>query len=301
MKWMRPGSLAAGLCLTGAAGIGLLGVETARTTEQTISLGGLQVTVWSRPAAASQPVIVFSHGFHGCATQSRFLMTALADDGYLVFAPNHADATCNGGTAAWADPPEARFGQPQIWTDATFRDRADDIRRLVAAIRSDPRFRARADFNRFALAGHSLGGYTVLGLAGAWPTWEMPEVRAVLALSPYDQPFVAQSTLDGLSAPVMYQGGTLDFGITPSLKRGGYDQSPAPKYFAEFSGAGHLAWTNIGRPASRPDIVAYSLAFLDYYARGASPDPLLTRALPGVSVYRYESELGTNGAGETGR
>jgi len=301
MKWIGPGPLAAALCVTGAAGIGLLGLEGARTSEQTISLAGLTVTVWSRAETASQPVVVFSHGFHGCSTQSRFLMQALAADGYLVFAPNHADATCGGGSAKWTDPPQQPFGQPRTWTDATFRDRASDIARLVAAIRSDSRFRARADFNRFALAGHSLGGYTVLGLAGAWQTWEMPDVRAVLALSPYDQPFVANATLDGLSAPVMYQGGTLDFGITPSLKRGGYDDSPAPKYFAEFSGAGHLAWTNIGRQDPRADIVAYSVAFLDHYARGASPDPLLTRARPGVALYRYESELGSNGAGESGR
>ena len=301
MEGMRLGAIAAGLCLTGAAGIGLLDLESSRTSEQTISIGGLTVTVWSQPAASTQPVVVFSHGFHGCSTQSRFLMEALASDGYLVFAPNHADATCNGGAARWTDRPEEPFGDPQGWSDATFRDRAADIRRLVAAVRVDPRFRGRADFHRFALAGHSLGGYTVLGLAGAWASWEMPAVRAVLALSPYDQPFVAQGTLDGLTAPVMYQGGTLDFGITPSLERGGYDGSPAPKYLIEFARTGHLAWTNIGRSEPRRDIVAYSLAFLDYYARGASPDPLLTRARPGVALYRYESELGSNGAGENGR
>ena len=50
-------------------------------------------------------------------------------------------------------------------------------------------------------------------------------MRAVLALSPYDQPYLAHHTLGGLAVPVMYQTGTLDFGIGPSVTRvaGGYD------------------------------------------------------------------------------
>ena len=60
---------------------------------ESLMLGGLKAEVWP-PAAVSgrQPVIVFSHGFHGCATQSTFLMKALAAHGYWVFAANHHDA-----------------------------------------------------------------------------------------------------------------------------------------------------------------------------------------------------------------
>jgi hypothetical protein len=75
--------------------------SAAHAAEQKMSIAELDVTVW-RPdggAAAAHPIIIFSHGFHGCATQSRFLMTAFAAAGYLVIAPNHRDATCNGGSA----------------------------------------------------------------------------------------------------------------------------------------------------------------------------------------------------------
>jgi Platelet-activating factor acetylhydrolase, isoform II len=37
------------------------------------------------------PLIIFFHGFHGCAPQSVFLIEALAADGYAVFASNHRD------------------------------------------------------------------------------------------------------------------------------------------------------------------------------------------------------------------
>jgi predicted dienelactone hydrolase len=268
----------------------------SEAVQQSVKLAGMDVTVWSqeRPAAPPQPVVIFSHGFHGCATQSRFLMDAVAAAGYIVFAPNHRDATCHGGGASWSEKSAIPFRDPAQWSDSSYRDRANDIRRLVDAIAADPRFRSRADMSRLALAGHSLGGYTVLGLSGAWSSWTLPGVKAVLALSPYTQPFVAQKTLAGLSVPVMYQGGTRDLGVTPTLHKsmGAYDQSPTPKYYVEFDGAGHFAWTDVGLASAHPDIIAYSVAFLDLYVKREPVNPKLTQVLPGVAVLRYASELG---------
>jgi predicted dienelactone hydrolase len=235
-------------------------------------------------------VIVFSHGFHGCATQSRFLMEAFASHGYLVFAPNHQDASCDhGGASLWTGP-QLPFGRPAEWSDTTYRDREEDVRRLIDAVANDERFAARADLTRLGLSGHSLGGYTVLGLAGAWPSWKLAGVKAVLELSPYSQPFLVHDMLGGLEAPVMYQGGTLDLGVTPSLRKnaGAYERSPTPKYYVEFDNAGHFAWTNISRTAHGL-IVAYSLAFMDRYVKGEAEDAILTHTEPGVA--RFSSGL----------
>ena len=266
----------------------LLVGATAAASEQQIKLAGLDVTVWSDAAVASkrQPVLLFSHGFRGCATQSRFLMEAFARAGYLVFAPNHRDASCL--RAGRPDRTGASFRTPDAWTDAVFRDRADDLRRLRDAIAADARFASRIDLSRIGLVGHSLGGYTVLGMAGAWPAWKLDGVRAVLALSPYSQPFVVQRTLGGLSVPVMYQGGTRDVGVTPAIHKtsGAYEQSPAPKYFVDFEGASHFAWTNFGAVA-RQSIVDYSVAFVDRYVKGAPPAAILTEKRAGVAVFRY--------------
>lgn len=102
-----------------------------RAAEERVSMAGLDVMVW-RPdetAPAALPIVIFSHGFHGCATQSRFLMPALAAAGYLVFAPNHRDATCNGGRARWIDRPEQRLVDPETWDERSFRDRASALSR----------------------------------------------------------------------------------------------------------------------------------------------------------------------------
>jgi pimeloyl-ACP methyl ester carboxylesterase len=275
----------------------LLAATPVQAAEQSITISRLKVTVWSKSTdkAIKQPIIIFSHGFHGCATQSRFLMEAFASAGYIVFAPNHRDATCNSGHASLVDSPETPFRDPASWSENSYLDRAEDIWHLIDALHADETYQKRLDWSRLALAGHSLGGYVVLGLAGAWASWKMDSIKAVLALSPYSQPFIVHKTLGRLSAPVMYQGGTLDFDITPSLQKasGSYDLSPAPKYLVEFSKASHLAWTDIGIVA-HDAISYYSLAFMDHYVKGEPDEKRLKSMQPGVAMYRYSSEFGNN-------
>src|SRR5262245_15676254 len=91
-----------------AALVGVLApLSVAPAQERTVVLGGREVVVWSPHGATTtkQPVIIFSHGFGGCATQSRFLTEALAERGYWVFAPNHKDASC-GRSDAMTRPEE---------------------------------------------------------------------------------------------------------------------------------------------------------------------------------------------------
>jgi pimeloyl-ACP methyl ester carboxylesterase len=268
-------------------------VLPAQATEQSRNVAGLKVSIWATPGGGPKPVIIFSHGFHGCATQSRFLMEAFAAHGFLVFAPNHHDATCNGGSSRWFDRPATPFSKPAAWSESDFRDRGEDIRRLIAALRADSQFDALADWSRLGLAGHSLGGYTVLALAGAWPTWKITGIKAVLALSPYSQPFIIRHGLARIDAPIMYQGGTWDFGITPAIDKhgGAYEQSVPPKYFVELSNVGHFAWTDLQKSAHTP-IVAYSVAFMDHYLKGEPAAPDLTRRADGIAVLRCDSDVG---------
>ena len=261
----------------------------AAIDEQSLTLGGIKATAWMpEDDGRAHPLVVFSHGFHGCATQSRFLMTALAAAGYVVLAPNHRDASCGGGGAG-VERATQPFRDPQKWSDSTYRDRARDIAHLIDAAASDPVFDRRVDFSRIGLAGHSLGGYTVLGLAGAWPSWRLPNVKAVLALSPYAEPFNLHDTLRDLQVPVMYQGGTRDVGISPTLRKGkgSYARSAAPKYYVEFEGAGHFAWTNL-RATFHESIAAYSVAFMDTYVKDEPRGDTLTRKRRDVSTLRFE-------------
>jgi predicted dienelactone hydrolase len=274
------------------------GASSAAAQDQTVKIAGRDVAVW-RPHGASgrQAILIFSHGFSGCATQSKFLTGALAAHGYWVFAPNHKDARCGqGGARGTPMRLEEPLRDPEKWTDQTYRDRADDIRAILQALRDSAALANQIDFGRLGLIGHSLGGYTVVGLGGGWASWKLPGVKAVLALSPYSNPFLAHNTLGAVAAPIMYQGGTRDLGITPWLKKshGAYESSPAPKYFVEFTGAGHLAWSDL-RSDQHELILAYSIPFLDRYVRNQTTGTgdVLTNAVDGVAELRYQSELGT--------
>jgi predicted dienelactone hydrolase len=276
----------------------LLCCGPALAREQTFKVGAMQVTAWTpdQPVPGRLPVLIFSHGLHGCDVQSRGLTAAFANAGYLVFAPNHRDASCHGGTTPWFEGTEMAFLHPEQWTEASYRNRATDVRRLIAALYDDPRFAERADWTRLGLVGHSLGGYTVLGLAGAWPGWKLPGVKAVLALAPYSLPFDVRGSWSGVDVPLMFQCGQNDFAITPFVSQpgGSYDGAPQPKYYVEFANAGHLAWTNQD-DTDRAAILTYSLAFLDRYVKGERNGQALTGARPEVTQLRYASELGDSG------
>lgn len=271
--------------------LALFGTPPAHAAnEEETRIAGIVVTVWTSPDATTgtHPVVVFSHGMYMCPTQSRFLTRALADAGYIVIAPRHADSNCEFSVGI-SDLSRYALKPSLLWSDSDYRDRGDDIRRVVTALRHDPRFRDRADPERLALVGHSLGGYTVLGLGGAWPSWRLPEVKAILALSPYSLPFYRSDGLSRLKAPVMYQTGSWDavFALPLQSWGDGYGQSPRPKYLVEIDGAAHLAWTDLGT-AGREAIVGHAIAFFDHHVKGAPAGAALRIKLPGVARFEHD-------------
>jgi predicted dienelactone hydrolase len=149
-------------------------LKAASAPDEIVSLAGLDVAVW-RPTgtAAPQPLVLFSHGFGGCKTQSSFLMRALAERGFLVAAPDHNDnLQCKEFPTRFEDI----FLKPWTWSEGTFVERRNQLSALREALQADPTFSLLADASRVVLIGHSLGGYVALGAAGAWPSWQMMEL-----------------------------------------------------------------------------------------------------------------------------
>jgi predicted dienelactone hydrolase len=269
-----------------------------------VEIAGRQVAMWKPagpPPAEGYPIIVFSHGFTLCEANSKFLTEGLAQAGYFVLAPHHQDGSCGGKhggkligkLAKLSKGPEEPFRNADGWNDATYTDRRDDLEAVLDAVLKNKSFQGvPIDASRVGLAGHSLGGYTALALAGAWPSWKDPRIKAVLAMSPFCTPFFKKGDLGHLDVPVMYQGGTGDFAVTPTVARpgGGYDLTSPPKYFVEFAMAGHLAFTD-AIPTHHDLMERFALAFFDrYLKRLTDPDPLaaLVRSPRPSSVSRLE-------------
>lgn len=97
------------------------------------------------------PLVVLSHGMYGNHRNQNWLAEALARKGYVVVAIDHP------GTSTFLrDPEQAR----QLW------ERPRDISRTIDHMLNASDMTDRIDPDRIYMAGHSLGGWTAMMLAG---------------------------------------------------------------------------------------------------------------------------------------
>ena len=105
------------------------------------------------PSLRPLPLIVLSHGTGGSADQLAWLGTVLARAGFIVAAVNHPG---NNATESYTAEGFA------LWWE-----RATDISEVIDGMLADEVFGPHIDQHRIGAAGFSLGGYTVMELAGA--------------------------------------------------------------------------------------------------------------------------------------
>jgi predicted dienelactone hydrolase len=105
----------------------------------------------AEPAIGPFPLIVLSHGMFGNSYNQAWFAGAMARKGYVVAAINHP------GTSTWLRDPDQRRA---LW------ERPKDITRVIDFAMTDPDLMSRIDSNRIFMAGHSLGGFTAVALAG---------------------------------------------------------------------------------------------------------------------------------------
>jgi predicted dienelactone hydrolase len=247
------------------------------------------------------PLVIFSHGYGGCGLQSVFFTEELARHGYIVVAPDHIDARL-----AISEFGLSQFSNPKAFTDASFVDRRDDVRAGIDEFlrlnnQKGSIFEGTIDPAKIGMSGHSLGGYTTMGVIGGWDSWHDARIAAALMLSPYIEPYIENNDIGKVDIPVMYQGGTWDRRSTPLMMSpgGAYDVSNPPKYFLDIRQASHMDWSNFVCSGydSVPACIAlgdkariideYGIAFFDRYLKGEHPS-VLTQQDPGLAEYRYQ-------------
>ena len=128
------------------------------------------------------PLILLSHGTGGSAAQLSWLAQQLVMAGFVVASVNH-----HGNTAT--EPAYRLHGFVLPW------ERACDLSVLIDKLAVDPGIGPHIDMSRIGAAGFSLGGYTVLALAGAHLTfaeWQQKcasEPNAAWCALPPEAPF----------------------------------------------------------------------------------------------------------------
>ncbi|MBN7134981.1 hypothetical protein A7A76_01250 [Lysobacter enzymogenes] len=100
-----------------------------------------------------RPVVLLSHGFGGSARMMGWFAAPLAQAGYVVIGVDHPG---NNGVDRMTVP-----GAILWW------ERAEDLKRALAAVAADPQFGPHIDAGNVAASGFSAGGFTALALAGA--------------------------------------------------------------------------------------------------------------------------------------
>lgn len=98
------------------------------------------------------PMVLFSHGSGARGNSMAWIATALAENGFLVIAPNHPGTTSGDST-----PQDT----PKIW------ERTDDISTIVTSLTTNAEWSGSIDESRIGVLGFSLGGTTAMELAGA--------------------------------------------------------------------------------------------------------------------------------------
>jgi predicted dienelactone hydrolase len=235
---------------------------------------GSEAPLFADPAAHF-PLLLFSHGLLGSPLSNDYVaaMSVLASNGYIVAAPFHGDGRIT-------------ILQPESLTDFTYllthlRDfnalqalRPLALSATLDLLQAHPQWRTHIDLARIGGFGASLGGESLLLMAGAGLTttvglsWtkviQDSRLRVVVGYVPYfGQPgFPAfgrdQHGLDDLAIPVLAISGTADTTAPLALTAQGMAHLAGPRELVELVGVTHgfdVASTN--------DIFTWSVTFLD--------------------------------------
>ena len=276
------------------------------------------VALDGRLLAGRFPLLVFSHGYGGGGLAAQFFAEALARQGWIVAAPDHHDRDTairiRGGRPANVNGRRMLEDAVQITksgpaTRAQYLYRLDELKAALSGVLQSPHFHGSIDETRIAVGGHSLGGFTALGLCGVLPERFDPRIKAAVIFSSAVSGYLyTDAERQRVRMPAM-----LMFGERESKqKRGGrvmrdiesefFKSLSPPKYFVEVKGGTHFSFNNTfsdtllsrsfsGKAQEFAVIARYAAAFLEKYVAGKgdagrvleSSDPRLsqfTRVLP---------------------
>lgn len=122
------------------------------TVGENPAFNGIQAMQNAAPDGKTHPLVVLSHGYGGSWRNLNWMAAELVGQGYIVAAPNHP-----GTTTFNRDKEQAA----QLW------ERPHDLSRVIDAVTADSALAGKIEPKRIAAIGHSLGGWSVVALAGA--------------------------------------------------------------------------------------------------------------------------------------
>lgn len=126
---------------------------TAKTIGESAVFFGIAGAEKAVPKPGRHPLVVMSHGWPGNWSNQDWLAKALVEQGYIVVVPNHPGTTTSDVRPISHDNP--------LW------ERPRDLSHAIDALIADPFWSSLIAPERIAAVGHSMGGWTIMELAGA--------------------------------------------------------------------------------------------------------------------------------------
>ncbi len=261
-------------------------VDTTRPTPANGSYAGAPsrtlVTVVSTPVGAKGrlPLVVFSTGIEGTATNYEGLYRHWVEAGYVVAAPNFPLSQKNapGGPSLvdfTSQPGDVRFVLDQV---------------LAQSARKKGALAGRIDPKRIALAGKSLGAITTLTAAYKVADHESRE-KAVISLTGAASDGADMFT--GIPVPLLLVHGDADKTVPYRSSVDAFGLALPPKHLVTLFGQDHGgSFNGEGTPAADV-VVKVTTDFLDAYVKG-EPAALnrLAKDAAETGVSSYQADAG---------
>ena len=217
-------------------------------------------TLLSLPVGATRPLplIVFSTGIDGTATNYQTLYRHWVEAGYAVAAPVF---------------PLSNKNAPGGSTIADFSNQPGDVRFVIdellrrSATKKD-KLNGLIDSTRIGLVGKSLGALTTLRAAFLVKDHESRE-NAVISLTGGSDG--SKDFFTGITVPVLFVHGDDDHTVPYSSSVKAFDAAMPPKYLVTLKGEDHGGAFNGEQTDAARVVVNVTLDFLDAYVRN-DPD-----------------------------
>lgn len=229
------------------------------------------------------PLVLFAHGYSGSGTGSAAIAEGVAKAGYVWAAPDFSDAVAEvriDGPVTGDLRDALRDLQEKPPSMENHGYRVEEARAVLRALLEDGQW--SIDPDRVALAGHSLGGWTVV-----WLALEDPRPRALVLYSMGELNYlfkksrlVGSRDLARLRRPVYLTYGERERvalrGRSPNTLYA-LDHLGGPACAVEIRGGGHFVYVDRevagrqgGTSVQRARIAQATAAFLDREFRGAN-------------------------------
>lgn len=266
------------------------------------------------------PFLVFSHGYGGGGIGSVFFTETLAACGWIVAAPDHEDrdkavrirsGAQNIDGLAYLRRARGLAASGRGFDRQAHAYRSDDLVLVLDRLQESREFGPLIDGNRVAVGGHSLGGGTALGIAGAVEGRRDERVKAVLLFSPGIFMY-SREELAAVRVPTMFFLGERERGdrrqnaTKAELAQAAFEAFPPPAYLLEVRGAGHFSFNNrssfvsgalgfSGTEEQFEVINRYAIAFLQKHVAWRDVGGVLDRQDPRLSRFLTKGPASPSG------